>query len=175
MANRAEHLDEAIVGDARVQRLAPPTRTGRGPGVFPAGDQPRRGGQGLGQPVPGRAQRHLQLPVPDCGLDRTSWDQRAKSGSHTAPGRSVAAPRRAPVRNSKATRTIPLAQTSEKRIVIRSVIIGPLDPGNDRIPTGAVRTAHPTVIPHLIAYPMLYYFRLTCKSASNFARLSGRG
>jgi len=31
------------------------------------------------------------------------------------------------------------------------------------------------VIPHLIAYLMLYYFRLTSKSASNFARLSGHG
>ena len=101
---------------ARVQRSGQhrPRVRGRGPGVFPAGDQLRRGGQGLGQPVPGRAQRHLQPPVPDCGLDRTSSDQRAKSGSRMAPGPSVAAPRRAPVRNSKATRTIPLAQTAEK-------------------------------------------------------------
>jgi hypothetical protein len=68
-----------------------------------------------------------------------------------------------------------LRKLPRKRIVIRSVIIGPLDPGNDRIPTGAVRAAHQTVIPHLIAYLMLYYFRLTCKSANNSARLSGRG
>ena len=59
--------------------------------------------------------------------------------------------------------------------MISSVIIGPLDSGNERIPTGAVRAAHPTVIPHLIAYLMLYYFRLICKSASNFAGLSGHG
>jgi hypothetical protein len=45
-----------------------------------------------------------------------------------------------------------LRKLPRKRIVIRSVIIGPLDPGNERIPTGAVRAAHPTVIPHLIAY-----------------------
>jgi hypothetical protein len=45
-----------------------------------------------------------------------------------------------------------LRKLPRKRIVIRSVIIGPLDPGNERIPVGVVRAAHPTVIPHLIAY-----------------------
>lgn len=45
-----------------------------------------------------------------------------------------------------------LRKLPRKRIVIRSVITGPLDPGNQRIPTGAARAAHPTVIPHLIAY-----------------------
>ena len=44
----------------------PPIRAG-GLGVFPAGDQLRRGGQGLRQPVPGRLQRDPQPRVPGRG------------------------------------------------------------------------------------------------------------
>jgi hypothetical protein len=44
----------------------PRVRAG-GLGVLPAGDQLRRGGQGLGQPVPGRVQRDRQPLVAGCG------------------------------------------------------------------------------------------------------------
>ena len=53
----------------RIQRRGehrPRVRAG-GLGVFPAGDQLRRGRQGLGQPVPGRLQRDPQPRITGCG------------------------------------------------------------------------------------------------------------
>src|SRR4029077_17522233 len=76
----------------------------------------------------------------------------SKSGSRMAPGPSVAAEASTSQEFQGHPERSLLRKLPGKRIVIRSVIIGPLDPGNERIPTGAVRACSSNSDPHLIAY-----------------------
>jgi len=105
---------EAVQGPRPAQRSAPPTRTGPRTRAFSqratiCGTAARVWTSAYRLRTAPPAAAGPGLRTRPCKLGPTS-----KVRSHMAPGPMVAAPRRAPARNSKATRTIPLAQTAEK-------------------------------------------------------------